>query len=167
MGSVAGFHFVRSHTTEGSEVSSSESKPSHDEEDSAGEDDNAKEDKGRIETSSDGQVASDGKEGQECPHIHDTLTAIRQVFGGHEDTDPESDPREKIQSVQQKWCPKSPKEDSPLKESSKSSSEEEPPMDEHSAMRQDKKHGCWTHVSMLGIATRLLKASWAGPPETL
>ena len=27
----------------------------------------------------------------------------------------------------------------------------------HSTMRPDKKHGCWTHVSMLGIAIRLLK----------
>ena len=35
----------------------------------------------------------------------------------------------KIQSVWQKWHPKSPKEDSPPKESSESSSEEEPPID--------------------------------------
>ena len=117
MGSAAGHHFVCSH---------------------AGEDDNAKEEKGGIKTSSDRQVASDGEEGQECPHTQDTLTGISQVFGRHEDMDPESDPGEKIQSIQQKWCPKSPKEDSPLKESSESSSEEEPPMDEavHNESRQ-------------------------------
>ena len=130
VGSVAGHHSVCSHTTEDGEVLSCESKLSHDEGDSAGEDDSAKEDKGGIKTSSNGQVASDGEEGQECPCTQDTLTGISQVFGGHEDTDPELDPREKIQSIWQKWCPKSPREDIPLKESSKSSSEEELPMDE-------------------------------------
>ena len=70
-------------------------------------------------------MASDGKEGQECPHTQDTLTGISQVFGEHEDTDPESEPEEKIQSIWQKWCPESPKEDSPLKDSSGSSSSEE------------------------------------------
>ena len=110
---------------------SSESESSHDEGDNAGEDDNTEEDKGGIETLSDGQVVSDGKEGQECPHTQDTLTGISQVFSGHEDTDPELDPREKIQSVWQKQCPKSPKEYSPLKESSESSSSgKEPPTDE-------------------------------------
>ena len=60
----------------------------------------------------------------------DTLAGISQVFSTHEDTDPESDPGEKIQSIHQKQCPKSSKEDSSSKESSKSSSEEEPPTDE-------------------------------------
>ena len=128
MGSVADHHSVHSHATEGGKVSSSESELSHDEEDGAGEDDNAEEDKGGIETSSDGQVASDGEGGQEHPHTQDTLTGISQVFVEHEDTNPESDPREKIQSIQRKWHPKSPMEDSPLKESSESSGEE-PPMD--------------------------------------
>ena len=138
MGSAAGHHSVCSHTTEDGEVSSRGSKSSHGEGDGAGEDDNADEDKGRIETSSDGQVASDSEEGQEHPHTPDTLTGISQVFGEHEDTDPESDPREKIQSVWQKRHPKSPKKDSPLKESSKSFSEEELPMDEalHDEARQ-------------------------------
>ena len=99
MGSVAGHHSVHSHATGDGEVSSSESELSNDEGDGTGEDDNAVEDKGRIETSSDGQVASDGEEGKECPHTQDTLTDISQVFGGHGDTDPESDPREKIQSI--------------------------------------------------------------------
>ena len=131
MGSVAGHHSICFHATEDSEVSSNKSKSSHGEGDGAAEDGNTGEDKGGIETSSDGQVASDGKEGQKHPHTQDTLTGISQVFGGYEDTNPESDPRKKIQSIQQKWHPKSPKEDSPQKESSESSSsEEEPPMDE-------------------------------------
>ena len=37
----------------------------------------------------------------------------------------------------------------------------------HSMTRPGKKHSCWTHVSMLGVATRLPKASQAGRPETL
>ena len=110
-------------------MSSSKSELSCDKEDIAGEDENAEADKGGIEISSDGQVASDGKEGQECPQTQDTLTIISQVFSRHKDTDPESDPGEKIQPIQQKQCPKSPKEDSPLKASSESSSEEEPPTD--------------------------------------
>ena len=120
---------------------SSESELSNDEGDGAAEDDNTKEDKGGIETSSDGQVASDSKEGQERSHTQDTLTGISQVFGGHKDTDSELDPREKIQSIQQKWCPESPKEDSPLKESSESSSEEEPPTDE--ALRDEARQKAW------------------------
>ena len=36
----------------------------------------------------------------------------------------------------------------------------------HSVMRPGKKLSYWTHVSMPGIAKRLLKASWAGPPGT-
>ena len=137
VGSAAGHHSVCSHATDG-KVLSSESKPSHDEGDSAGEDDNAKEDKGGIKTSSDGQVASDGKEGQEHPHTQDTLAGISQVFGGHENTDPELDPGEKIWSIQWKQHPKSPKEDSPQESSKSLSSEEEPPMDEtlHNEARQ-------------------------------
>ena len=142
MGSVAGHHSVCSHATEDGEVSSSKPESSYNERDSVAEDGNAGEDNGRIETSSDGQVASDGEEGQECPHSQDALTGISQVFGGHEDTDPESDPREKIRSIQQKWYPKSPKEDSPLKESSKlSSSEKEPPTDE--ALHNGTKQKAW------------------------
>ena len=141
VGSAAGHHSVRSHATEDGEVSSSESELSHNEGDSTGEDDNAKEDKGGIETSSDGQVASDGKEGQGHPHTQATLTGISQVFGGHKDTDPESDPGEKIQSIWQKCCPKSPKEDSPLKKSSEASFEEEPPTDE--ALHDEPRQKAW------------------------
>ena len=88
------------------QVSSSKSESSQDEADGTEEDDNAEEDKGGIETSSDGQVASDGEEQQEHPHAQDTLTSISQVFGKHEDTDPESDPAEKVQSIWRKWHPK-------------------------------------------------------------
>ena len=100
VGSAAGHHSIRSHATEDGEVLSSKSESSQDKGDGTEEDDNAKEDKGWIETSSDGQVVSDGEEQQEHPHTQDTLTGISQVFGEHEDTDPESDPGEKIQSIQ-------------------------------------------------------------------
>ena len=125
VGSVASHHSVHSHVTEDGEVTSSESESSQDKGDSA------EEDKGGIETSSDGQEASDGEDRQEHPHTQDTLTGVSQLFGEHEDTDQESDAREKAQSIQQKWHPKSPKEDSPWKDSSESSSsEEEPPTNE-------------------------------------
>ena len=97
---MADRHSVCSHATEGGEVSSSESELSHDEEDITGEDENTEADKGGAETSSDGQVASDGKEGQECPQTQDALAGISQVIGGHEDTDPESNPGEKTQPIQ-------------------------------------------------------------------
>ena len=45
----------------------------------------------------------------------------------HEETDAESDTKEKVQSTWQKWCQPSPKEDTPSKESS---SKEEQPTDE-------------------------------------
>ena len=165
MGLVAGHHSVRSHATKGSKVSSSESELSHDEEDITGEDENAEADKGGVKTSSDGQVASDGKEGQEHPHTQDTLTGISQVFGRHENTDSESDPGKKIQSTWQKWHPKSPKEDSPLKEPSELSSEEEPPTYEalHDEARQkaqllDTHFNAWHHKKIakgiVGWATR-------------
>ena len=94
--------------------------------------------KGEVEVLSDGQVASNGKEEQGCPQIQSTLTGISNVFGMHEETDAESDPGEKIQSVRQKWCQPSPKEDMPSKDSSESSSEEKQPTDEalHDKARQ-------------------------------
>ena len=99
MGSVASHHSVHSHATKDGEVSSSESDSSQDEGDGAEEEDNAKEDKGGIKTSSDKQEASNGEDWQEHPHTKDTLTGVSQLFGKHEDTDPESDPGEKVQSV--------------------------------------------------------------------
>ena len=115
---------------EGSEESSSKFKLSQDGEDAAGEDENTPADKGEAKISSNGQAASDGKEGPECPQTQDTLTGISHVFGTHEDTDPESDTGEKVQSIRQKRHPRSPREDSPPKESSDLSSEEAPPTDE-------------------------------------
>ena len=153
--------------TEDGEVSSSESKSSHDEEDGTAEDGNTGEDKGGIKTSSNGQMASDGEERQEHPHTQDTLTGVSQVFSGHEDRDPESDPGEKIQSIWQKWHPKSPKEDSPLKESSKSSSaEEEPPTDEALHNRARQKAWLLDTRLRLGITTKLPKVLQAGQQGT-
>ena len=40
-----------------------------------------------------------------------------------------------------------------------------PPM-RHSVIKPGKELDSWTHVSMLGVAKRLLKVLWAGPPET-
>ena len=106
-------------------MSNSESDSSQDEEDGAEEEDNAEESKGGIETSSDEQEASDGEDRQECPHTQDTITGVSQLFSKHEDTNPVSDAREKVQSAWQKQCQDSPKEDSPKKDSSRSSSFEE------------------------------------------
>ena len=163
---LAGHHSVCSHATKGGEESSSESKLSHDEEDATGGDENAKADKGGVETPSNGQVASDGEEGQVHPQTQDTLTSISQVFGTHEDTNPESDPGEKIQSVWQNWHPTSPKEDSTPRNPANHLLRRSHPQMRHSVMRPGKELSSWTHISMLGIAKRLLKVSWAGPPET-
>ena len=113
-----------------------------------------------MEVSSDGQVASDGKEGQWCPPIQDTLTGISQVFGMHEDTDSESGPGEKIQSSQRKWHQPSPKENTPPKDSSGSSSEEEQPTDkalrnkaQQRAQQLDTNFEAWQHKKIAkGIA---------------
>ena len=137
MGSTGSHHFVHSHISEDGQESSSESKLSPNEEDAT--DENAEADKCEAETSSDSQVASDGKEGQEHSQTQDTLTGISQVFGTHEDTNPESDPEEKIQSIWRKQ--RQPKEDSPPKESSESSSEEELPTDE--ALRNEDQQKAW------------------------
>ena len=118
-----------------------------------------------MEVSSDGQAASDGKEGQGCPQIQVTLTGISQVFSTHKDTDSESDPREKIQSVQWKQRQPSPKEDMPPKDLSGSSSEEEQPTDEalhdkvwQRARQLDTNFDAWWHKKIAkgitGWATR-------------
>ena len=122
---------------------SSKFESSQDEGDGAEEDDNAKEDKGRIETSSDGQVVSDGEEWQEHPHTQDTLTSISQLFSENEDTDPELDPGEKVQSIWQKRHPKSPKEDSPMKDSSKYSSSEEEELPTNEALCDGARQKVW------------------------
>ena len=128
VGSVSSHHSIHSHATKNGKVLSSESDSSQDKGDSAEEEDNAKEGKGRIKTSGDEQEVSDGEDWQECPYTQDTLTSVGQLFGKHEDTDPKSDPKEKVQTAQQKQHKDSPKEDSPKKDSSGSlSSEEELP----------------------------------------
>ena len=96
----------------------------------AEEEDNAEVGKSRIETSSDEQEASNGEDRQEHLHMQDTLTSVNQLFGEHEDTDPESNSGEKVRTAREKQHKDSPKEDSPKKDSSGSSSEEELPTDE-------------------------------------
>ena len=56
----------------------------------------------------------------------------------HEETDAESNTKEKIQSIWQKWHQPSPKENTPSKDSSESSSREEQPTNEalHDKTRQ-------------------------------
>ena len=112
-------------------MSSSESDSSQGKGVSAEEEDNAEAGKSGIETLGDEQEASDGEDQQEHLHTQDTLTGVSQLFGEYEDTNPESDSREKVQITWQKQRKDSPKEDSPKKDSSRSSSsDEEPPTDE-------------------------------------
>ena len=86
--------------------------------------------KGNTEVLSDGQAASDGNEGQGCAQIQNILTGVSHVFSTHEETDAESETKEKIQSIQWKRCQPSPKEDMPSKDLRDSSSEEEQPTNE-------------------------------------
>ena len=83
-----------------------------------------------AEVLSDGQVVSNGDEGQDHSPIQNTLSGVNHVFSMHEETDAESDKEEKIQSAQWEQYQPSPKEDTPSKESSKSSSKEEQPTNE-------------------------------------
>ena len=78
-------------------MSSSESDSSQGEGVSTEEEDNAEAGKSGIETSSNEQEASKGEDQQEHPH---TLTGVSQLFGEHEDTDPESNSGEKVQTAQ-------------------------------------------------------------------
>ena len=80
-------------------VSSSQSDSSQGEGISTEEEDNAEASKSGIKTSSDEQEASNGEDQQEHLHTQDTLTGPSQLFGEHEDTDPESDSGEKVQTV--------------------------------------------------------------------
>ena len=113
-----------------------------------------------MEVLSDGQAASNGEEWQEHPQIQDTLTGVSQVFGTHEDTNSESDPGEKIQSIQQEWHQPSPKEDTPPKDSSGSSSKEEQPTNKalcdkarQKAWQLDTNFDTWWHKKIAkGIA---------------
>ena len=128
---MAGHHSVHSQTTGNGNVLSSKSDSSQGEGVGTEEGDNAEVGNSEIETSSDEQEAFEGEDQQECPNTQDTLTGVSQLFSEHEDTDPESDSGEKVQTMQQKQHKDSPKEDSTKKDSSGSStSEEEPPTDE-------------------------------------
>ena len=81
------------------------------------------------------------KRGKNALKLKTPSPCVSQVFSTHEDTDSESNPEEKIQSIQQKWHQPSPKEDTPSKESSESSSEEEPTTDK--ALRDEAQHRAW------------------------
>ena len=143
------------------QAGSSESKPSH-EEDVPCEDKDVEVSKGDTEVLSDGQVASDGDEGQGCAQIQNTLTGVSHVFSTHEETDAESN-TEKIQSIRRKRHQPSPKEDTPSKDLSESSSKEEQPTNEALHDKAQNWLGSWTQILMLGGARRLLKALQAGP----
>ena len=123
------------------------------------EDEDAEVSKGKVELLSNGQAASDGKEGQGCTQTQSTLTGISHVFGTHEETDAESDTGE-IQSIWKKWHQASPKEVTPSKDSSESSSEEEQPTNEalcdqarQQAQQLDTNFYAWHHKKIAkGIA---------------
>ena len=116
--------------------------------------------KGDAEVLSDGQVATDGNKGQGCAPIQNTLTGVSHIFGMHEETDTESDIDEKIQSIWREQQQFSPKEDTPSKDSSDSSSKEEQPTDEtlHDKAQQwaqqlDTNFDAWWHKKIAkGIA---------------
>ena len=125
---MASCHSIHSQATRNGEVLRSESDSSQGKGVSAEEEGNAKAGKSEIKTSSNEQEASKGEDQQECPHTQDTLTSVSQLFSKHEDTDPESDSRKKVQTTWQKQCKDSPTEDSPKKDSSGSSSSEQEPL---------------------------------------
>ena len=116
--------------TDDGQETSSESESSHKEEDAPCEDEDAEVSKDDAEVLSNGQAASNGDEGQGCVQIQNTLTGVSHIFVMDEEMDAESDTGEKIQSIQQKRHQPSPKEDTPSKDSSESSSEEDQPTDE-------------------------------------
>ena len=137
--SVGSHHSIHSQATKNGNESSGKSASSQGEGSGGEEEDNAEVGKSETETLSNEQEASEGEDKQECPHTQDILTGVGQLFGKHEDTDPESDSGEEVQTAWQRQCKESPKEDSPKKDSSKSSSsEKEPPTDKvlHDEARQ-------------------------------
>ena len=74
------------------------------------EEDNAEVGKSEIETSSDEQEVSDGEEQQEHRHTQETLTSLE-----YEDTIPESDSWEKVQTTQQSSARTAPRKTAPRK----------------------------------------------------
>ena len=155
---------AQSQATNDGQETSSKSELSHQEEDAPCKDEDVEASKGEAELLSDGQVASDGEEGQGCTQTKNTLSGISHIFSMHEETDVESNTGE-IQSIWKKWCQPSPKEDTPSKDSSESSSEEEQPTNEalHNKARQqaqqlDTNFDAWhctkIAIGIVGWATR-------------
>ena len=72
-----------------------------------------------------GQAASDGDEGPGHSPMQNTFSSVSHIFGTHEETNVESDHKEKTLPAQQKWHQPSPKEETSSKESEESSSSEE------------------------------------------
>ena len=93
---------AQSQATNNGQETSSKSKPSHEEEDAPHEDEDAEVHEGNAEVLSNGQAASDGDEGEGHSPIQNTLSGVSHVFTMHEETDPESDKEEKIQSTRWK-----------------------------------------------------------------
>ena len=120
---------THSWATNNGQESSSKSEPSHVEEDTPHKDEYAEVCVGDAEVLSDSQAASDGDEGLGRSPIQNTLSGVSHIFGAHEETDVESDHEEQIQSAWRKWHQPSLKEDTPSKELSESSLEEEQPTD--------------------------------------
>ena len=106
---------------------SSESKTSHKEENAPSENENVEIHEDNAEVLRNDQVGSDGDKGQDHSLIQNTLSGVSHIFGMHEETDKESNKEEKIPSTLWKRHQPSPKEDTPSKELSQSSSEEDQP----------------------------------------
>ena len=144
-------------------MSSSESDSSQGEGVSAEEEDNAEAGKSGIKTSRDEQEASEGEDQQEHPHTQDTLTGVSELFGEHEDTNPESDSRRKsgqhdkssARTASRRTAPRKTPVDHCLQRRSHQ-------LMRYSGMELDKMCSCLTHALMLGIATKLPTMSWAG-----
>ena len=121
---------AQSQAINGSQETSSESEPYHIKEDTPCKDEYVEVCECDAEVLSNGQVASDGDKGQGHSSIQNILSGASHIFSMHEETDTESNNEEKTHSTQWKQCQPSPKEDTPSKESSESSSEEEQPTGE-------------------------------------
>ena len=158
MGSAVGCHSVHSQATENGEVCS-ESDSSQGKGVGAEEEDNAEAGKSGIETSSNEQEASEGEDEQEHHHTQDTLTSVSQLFGEHEDTDPERKSRQHSKSSARTAPRRTTPRKTPADHRFQRKSHQ--PM-RHSEMELGKKRGCLTYASMLGIVTKLPTMSWSG-----
>ena len=113
-----------SRTTKDNKESSSGSKPSHTEEDAPHNDEYAEICGDDTEVLSDGQAASDGDEGPSHSPMQNTLSSVSHFFGTHEETNVESNHREKTPPAWQEWHQPSSKEETSSKESSSSKEEQ-------------------------------------------